>query len=162
MTMRIGLDFGGVIVRGRDHVSGEDTSIEDGDGAQVANVGALEGVSQLVSACDGCVWIVSKAGPRMQAQTLAWLEKVSFFPRTGLSAEHVKFCLQREDKKAICAELNLSHFVDDRIHVMQILRATVPHLYLFGHHEDAKFCPPWARFVQSWDQLVGKLIRPHH
>lgn len=132
MSMRIGLDFGGVIVRGRDHAQGEDTDIGDGDGAQVANVGAFEAVSQLVSACDGCVWIVSKAGPKMQVRTLAWLEAVSFFTRTGLSADHVKFCLQREDKKVICSDLGLSHFVDDRIHVMQILLHTVPHLYLFG------------------------------
>ncbi|MBK8179458.1 MAG: hypothetical protein IPK67_11355 [Planctomycetes bacterium] len=56
MSMRIGLDFGGVIVRGRDHAQGEDTRIGEGDGAEVANVGAFEAVSQLVSACDGgCV-----------------------------------------------------------------------------------------------------------
>jgi hypothetical protein len=161
MSMRVGLDFGGVIVRHRDAVQGEDTGLKDDDGTQVVNLGAFEAVNQLVSASNGCVWIVSKAGPKMQARTLAWLDKVAFYARTGLKAEHVKFCLEREGKKAICRDLKLSHFVDDRIHVMQILRHTVPHLYLFGPRENAGLCPHWANFVQNWNQVVALMVGPN-
>lgn len=160
--MRVGLDFGGVIVRGHKGASGEDTKLKGEEGVEVLHPGALKAVARLVSARDGAVWIVSKAGPRTHARTLAWLGAVDFFSRTGLGAEHVQFCARREDKKAICTALGLTHFVDDRIHVMQILRGTVPHLYLFGASEDRRYCLPWATFVQSWDQIADLLAPPGH
>lgn len=153
--MRVGIDFGGVIVRRENEVPGEDTDLNEADGTEVVQPGVFEAVARIVSACGGAVWIVSKAGPRMQARTLAWLEAAAFFSRTGLEAEHVRFCARREDKQAICKELGLTHFVDDRIHVMQILRGTVPNLCLFGPAEDRRYCPPWATFVQTWDQVAN-------
>lgn len=155
MNGHVGLDFGGVIVANRNAVSGEDTSLGDFDGSQVARDGAYDAIRQIVSACDGRVWIVSKAGLRMQARTLAWMDAVDFFSRTGLEADHVRFCLRREDKEGICRELAITHFVDDRVHVMQILRAAVPHLYLFGETEEQQhFCPPWATFVHTWGEVA--------
>jgi len=158
--MRVGLDFGGVIVRRRDGAAGEDTSLVGDERVEIAQPGVFEAVARLVSACDGAVWIVSKAGPRAEARTLAWLGAVDFFSRTGFGAEHVQFCARREDKKAICTALGLTHFVDDRIHVMQILRGSVPNLYLFGAPEDRRYCPPWATFVESWDQIANRLAPP--
>jgi hypothetical protein len=68
----------------------------------------------------------------MQERTLSWLQSVDFFSRTGLQPEHVCFCLQREDKASICRELGTSRFIDDHVHVMQILHGIVPHLCLFA------------------------------
>jgi hypothetical protein len=132
MSARIGIDFGGVIVRNLHEDTGEDTSLQNSSGAEAARYGAFDAVRQLCSACDGRVWIVSKAGPRMQERTLSWLQSVDFFSRTGLQPDHVSFCLQRQDKATICRDLEISHFIDDRVHVMQILRGAVPHLCLFG------------------------------
>jgi hypothetical protein len=40
------------------------------------------------------------------------------------------------------------------VHVMQILRAIVPHLCLFGEPGAERFCPPWASFASTWPQVV--------
>ena len=90
----------------------------------------------------------------MQARTRTWLDSTDFFSLTGLAPENVRFCLERQEKASICRDLNISHFVDDRIHIMQILRHTVPNLYLFGESGGEQYCPPWATFVSGWPQLV--------
>jgi hypothetical protein len=117
----------------------------------------FDAIHKIISICEGRVWIISKAGPRMQARTRAWLDTVDFFSRTGLDVEHVRFCLERQEKEAICRELGISHFVDDHVHVMQILRHTVPHLYFFGEQGRKRFCPPWATFVSNWAEVVELL-----
>lgn len=110
--------------------------------------------------CEGRVWIFSKAGERMQTRTLAWLQTVDFYARTRLDRNHVRFCHEREEKESICRELKISHFVDDRIHVMQILRDAVARLYLFGEQGRERYCPPWATFVTKWAQLPKLVICP--
>jgi hypothetical protein len=118
----------------------------------------FECVRAIAGACAGRIWIVSKAGPGMQARTLAWLHAVNFFARTDLKQDHVRFCLSRHEKETICRELEISHFLDDRVHVMQILRTAVPHLYLFGERGEERYCPPWATFVSSWAEVSALVI----
>jgi len=151
---RFGIDFGGVIVKTRKQMPGEDTDLAGCEREEVAHDGVFEAVRKIVSVLDGQVWIVSKAGLRMQARTLAWLESVDFFSRTDLKPDHIRFCLEREEKEGICKELKITHFVDDRIHVMQILRIAVPHLFLFGNVGEERSCPPWATFVSDWSKIV--------
>ena len=155
MNARIGIDFGGVIVRNLHEDTGEDTSLNNFSGAEAARDGAFDAIRPLCSACDGRVWIVSKAVPRMQERTMFWLQCVDFFSRTGLLPDHVRFCLQRENKASICRNLEISHFIDDRVHVMQILRGVVPHLCLFGERGAERFCPPWATFATNWAEVLG-------
>ena len=57
---------------------------------------------------------------------MTWLQSVDFFSRTGLHKDPLRFCLQREDKASICRELEITHFIDDRVHLMQILRGVFP------------------------------------
>jgi hypothetical protein len=66
----------------------------------------------------------------------------------------VRFCLQREDKASICREVEIRHFIDDRVHVMQILRGVVPHLCLFGEPGAERLCPPWSFFASSWAEVI--------
>jgi hypothetical protein len=49
----------------------------------------------------------------------------------------------------------ISHFIDDRVHIMQILRGVVPHLCLFGEPGAERFYPPWVTFARSWPQVLG-------
>jgi len=157
MKARFGIDFGGVIVRKRAQYRDEDTDLADHSKADVAIDGVFEAVREVVQICDGFVWIVSKAGPRMEARTRAWLAAVDFYSYTGLDPAHVRFCHERQEKKGVCRELKISHFIDDRIHVMQILRHTVPHLFLFGDQGAERFCPTWATFVSRWSEIPGLL-----
>ena len=154
---RIGIDFSGVIVRNRKLVRDEDTGLAGSDKAAVAQDGVFDAIHEIISICDGGVWIISKAGPRMQARTRAWLDTVDFFSHTGLDADHVRFCLKRQEKEVICRELEISHFVDDHVHVMQILRHTVPHLYFFAAQGRERFCPPWATSVSNWAEVMELL-----
>jgi len=48
----------------------------------------------------------------------------------------------------------MTHFVDDRVHVMQIRRGVVPHLCLYGEPGAERFCPPWASFAPNWAEVV--------
>ena len=98
VTTRVGIDFGGVIVKHHKHAR-EDTNLRDSDSAEIAQEGVFEAVREIVSVCSGCVWIVSKAGPKTQIRTIEWLHSVDFFCRTGLSPDHVHFCLERPDKE---------------------------------------------------------------
>ncbi len=154
----VGLDFGGVIVRHQSATLGEDTALPGGGGLELANAGVFEAVSRIVDAFSGKVWIISKAGIHMQERSLKWLDEVNFYNRTKFPPDHIRFCLTREAKKEICEELQVSYFVDDRIHVMQILRNTVDRLILFGNEERRRHCPPWARYATSWSEIEIELF----
>lgn len=159
--MRIGLDFGGVVVplahrrAGGQDATGEDTTI-DARG-QTTHPGALAGIATLVTRSSGNLWIVSKAGQRMEQRTRAWLDAWDVYDVTGLPRDRVYFCRTRQAKQPICEELAITHFVDDRVHLMQILRGTVPHLYRFAPEEDRHFTPTWATHVSNWPELVESL-----
>jgi len=153
--MRIGIDFGGVIASSPNH---EIASCEDTGPLNMAQNGAFNGIREMVSQTHGAVWIVSKAGPRMQEKTRAWLETVNFFRLTGMDPSHLLFCLERPEKRPICRSLGITHFVDDRIHIMQILRGTVPNLFLYGPELCRSLCPVFARYVSSWNELMDKLF----
>jgi hypothetical protein len=71
-----------------------------------------------------------------------------------MQPDQVRFCLQGEDKASICRELGISHFIDDRVHIMQILRGVVPHLCLFGEPVAERFCLPWATVAPTWPEVI--------
>ena len=74
------------------------------------------------------IHIVSKAHPVTRAIFLTRLRALDFWNYTGIPREHLHFCLHYEDKAEICAGLGVTHFVDDRLRVLQTLR-TVPNRY---------------------------------
>jgi len=154
--MRFGTDFGGVIVRNGGQTE-EDTVLNRRNGEEILLPGVLDALRRITEWCDGRVWIVSKARPRTQALTLAWMQSVDFHKRTGVPADHVLFCLKREEKAGLCRQHAITHFVDDRAHVMEILRDTVPRLYHFGEADPPEGCPSWARHVTGWADVLREL-----
>jgi hypothetical protein len=66
MNARIGIGFGGVIVRNLHEITGDDMSLNNSSGSEAARDGAFDAIRQLCSACDGRLLIVSKTGPRMR------------------------------------------------------------------------------------------------
>ena len=158
MNIRLGLDFGGVIVKAHDRNACEDTTLSFADRMDVAHDGALEGIKTMVSLTGGAVWIVSKAGPKMQQITRDWLDAVDFYSKTSMARDHLCFCEERPQKETICTSLNITHFVDDRLHIMQILRHCVPNLLLFGTEKNRRFCPPWASLVTNWPELMKQVF----
>lgn len=148
---RLGIDFGRVIQGGAQASGSADTAFLGGTLeaalASPATDGAFDVLPDLIDLVGGRAWIISKAGDRVRARTLAWLDHHDFYRRTGLPRENVRFCRKRSDKAAHCADLEITHMIDDRLDVHRALRGLVPHLYLFGPQ---KAVPQWVRHVPTW------------
>ena len=161
LQVRIGIDFGGVIIQNDALIQTGQTGevfLDSDDCENLAQPFAIEVIRDLVSTFDGRIWIVSKAKTQMQERTQAWLTAVNFFSRTALEANHLRFCTQREEKATICAELGITHFIDDSMSIIQILRGIVPHLYLFGEKPPEPHRPEWVTFVEDWTEVMDRII----
>lgn len=155
----LGLDFGRVIMCSPEGVEGADTRFlalpEDEALAIAPPVGAFQIIAALVVQFQGRVFIVSKAGPRIQRLTQAWLQTHDFFELTGMPRTALYFCRERSEKRNRALELELTHFVDDRVDVLMHLKDVVEHRYLFGRHVQV---PPWAVHVPDWPALQRELL----
>ncbi|MGI5150516.1 hypothetical protein ACQEVC_29885 [Plantactinospora sp. CA-294935] len=157
----LGVDVGGVLVTlaGRD----DDTSFF---GGQPLLTPAVPGVFDALAALTagpfaGRLHLVSKAGPKVAANTRAWLVHHRFFDRTGIPVGHLHFVRERRDKAPVCQRLGITHFVDDRLDVLAHLE-TVEHRYLFLGGTDERppdgAVPDWATVADTWAAL-GTLLR---
>lgn len=159
---RIGIDIGRVIMT--PVVGGKaDTAFLSG-GLEKAlktppSPGAFEGVRTLVTAFAGQAWLVSKAGPKVQQKTKQWLRHWDFYGETGLPREHLRFCLERAQKLGHCRQLKITHFVDDRLDVLEHLRGRVPNLYLFGEQPGLAQPPDWVTPVADWGETTETVLR---
>jgi hypothetical protein len=158
---RLGIDIGRVLMCPADSDGRPDTSFLSADEAGALAVPPaphmLAVVPELVRRFEGRVWLVSKAGPRIERLTLRWLQHHRFFERTGLRRDRVRFCRRREDKRAHAIELGLTHFIDDRVDVLIHLRGVVSDLLLFGAQTAA--IPTWVRPVRDWPAVATALLR---
>ncbi|WP_431687429.1 hypothetical protein [Hahella sp. NBU794] len=121
--------------------------------------GAIERLTHLVEVFEGRVWLVSKAGKNTQHKTRLWLAHHRFFERTGMPAHHLRFCFKRHEKAGHCAELGLTHFVDDRLDVLRHLQGLAPHLYLFGEQLKSQPAPDWVEPTLNWDETFTAICR---
>lgn len=154
---RLGVDFGRVIHGGLLAPGDDDTVFLDGGFEEALASPATEGVYDvlpgLVAAFEGRAWIISKCGDRVRKRTLAWLDHHDFYARTGLPRENVRFCRKRAEKAGHCAELGITHMIDDRLDVHGAIREIVPYRYLFGPKEG----PEWVRHLPDW--AAAEVIR---
>lgn len=158
----LGLDFGkvimGAVLDGKADTTFLGTSFETAMTTQPSD-GAIEAVSTLVDAFEGKVWIVSKCGESVQRKTLGWLSRWRFYETTGLPKGNVHFCRERHEKAPICERLGITHFVDDRLDVLEPMVGIVPNLFLFGEQRDRVACPEWALAVPDWAATVECVLR---
>jgi hypothetical protein len=149
---RLGVDFGRVIHGAAAPSGAEDTVfLQGGDEEALRSPpteGAFDVLPRLVELFGGRVWIISKCGERIQRRTLRWLAHHDFYERTGMSPRNVRFCRKRSEKAVHCAELKITHMIDDRLGVHRALRDLVPYRYLFGLQEEP--APEWVRPVLTW------------
>jgi len=113
------VDVGGVLTKSRREAAWED---KIGHAAP----GALEGLRRLVQLFgDENVFLVSKVhlGGGMQHRTERWLHDTCMVcERTGLKSGNIRFCENTtgsDGKGVVAKELQLSHFVDDRLEVLE-------------------------------------------
>jgi hypothetical protein len=157
--LNLGVDIGRVIIGGGTVPGGNDTQFFSGDTARMlatpAVPAAMETLARLVPLF-GQVWLVSKCGERVQRHTRQWLDHHDFAARTGIPRDHLRFCLKRPDKAVHCAQLGITHFVDDKLDVHQALRGIVPHRYLFGPQRTPP--PGWVRPTLTWAAVETEIL----
>jgi hypothetical protein len=138
---KLGIDIGRVLIAPDAADGRADTSFIGGSMetalATPPYEGMFEVVPELVELFGGRVWLVSKAGPRVQEKTRQWLDLHRFFERTGIEPSNLRFCLERPQKALHCRELAITHFIDDRADVLACLEGVVPHRFLFGPQKKA-------------------------
>ena len=120
--LRIGIDVGGVIVPGATAGNGkEDTLLSDaGHLKQKPMHGSLEVCKWLVETLGpDNVFVVSKAGRKVESNTLNWMQKTGFFDATLIRRQNVHFVRERCDKASLCAKLGINSFVDDNLGVLK-------------------------------------------
>ncbi|MFN7971028.1 MAG: hypothetical protein U0166_01535 [Acidobacteriota bacterium] len=158
---RLGVDIGRVLMCPAGDDGRPDTSFLDGDERQALAVPAAphlyEVLPGVVRSFEQRVWLVSKAGPRIERLTLRWLHHHDFYRRTGLRQDRVRFCRRREDKREHALVLGLTHFIDDRPDVLEHLRGVVANLFLFGAQR--QLAPDWTVPVRDWLAVAAALSR---
>jgi len=158
----LGIDIGRVLMCPVDDDGRADTSFLDRpDAAALAIPPAphvWDVVPALVEAFAGRVWLVSKAGARIEALSRRWLAHHGFFARVGMAPDAVRFCRRRPEKRDHALALGLTHFIDDRVDVLGALHGAVPNLYLFG--VQAGPCPAFATATRDWRAVGAALLRP--
>lgn len=156
----IGIDIGRVIIGPT--IDGVEDTVFIGRTVQEAMQsppapGAFAAVGELMRRFDGRVWLVSKCGPSVERKTLLWLDHWRFHEQTGLPKSHVRFCRERREKAEHARELGLTHFIDDRLDVLEPMRELVPHLLAFG--EETGRVPDWADHVRDWSSVSAWFAR---
>lgn len=159
--MKLGIDIGRVLISPDVHGK-QDTSFIGGSLQDALDTppyeGMIEVVPALVQLFGGQVWLVSKCGPRVQEKSRLWLRHHRFFERTGIPPENLRFCLERPQKADHCADLGITHFIDDRLDVLQHLNGIVAHRYLFGPQKKTVSVQGVVA-LPRWDQALA-LIEP--
>lgn len=161
MRCVLGVDIGGVVLDGADYR--EDATPRGpvlGPASEMPGVKtALVTLREEVFGPD--IFLVSKCGPQTEARAREWLAEEGFLEAIGVSASHVRFCRQRADKAGICADLGVTHFVDDRLEVLSLMPA-VPERYLFQPDPDevAAFAAhlPSVIVVEGWPALCAAVL----
>lgn len=149
---RLGIDFGRVIQGAALPDGGADTVFLSGGHEEAMRTpptdNAFEVLNRLVNRFGGRAWVISKCGPRVEERTRQWLERHNFYGQTGVPSKNVRFCRRRADKAVHCAELGITHMIDDRLEVHEALYGLVPHLYLFGVYDGP--IPHWVEHTRTW------------
>ncbi|MEN9614401.1 MAG: hypothetical protein RLZZ347_708 [Candidatus Parcubacteria bacterium] len=114
--VRLGIDFGGVIIQngpvcGHPDKISEDPRYLD----RPAIPGAFESIAKLVRLFGPQdIFIVSRCSEAGEQKIRNWLYYKSFWEQTRMLRENIRFCRHRHEKGPICKELNIDYFVDDR------------------------------------------------
>lgn len=161
--MNLGIDIGRVIISNLGPDGREDTAFIGGSLQDALRTppmpGAFDAIARLVRAFEQRVWLISKCGPSVQGKTRRWLEHTGFYDATGVRRDRLVFCLERPQKAGHCIRLEITHFVDDRIDVLEAMRGRVPNLFLFGPQRRPVSDASWLTPVLDWPAALEAVLR---
>jgi hypothetical protein len=154
----LGVDVGGVLID-RIRADGSDTSFFSNRFLETPPVeGAFDVLERLAAKRFGQnICIVSKCGPRTEEKTRLWLSAHRLLGRLGLTEANLHFCRERRDKGPICKRLGVTHFIDDRLDVLEYL-TTVRHRFLFGPQEHEPSSSAGVICVKTWAEAADALL----
>ncbi len=116
--MKIGIDFGGVIVQASE---GEGFNPDLAEAIAVPD--SIESITELAKEHE--IFIVSKASRRVQSFTRQWLATVNFYQTTSFIPSNLVFCEKRSEKASICKKLGIDWYIDDNHEVISSLAGIV-------------------------------------
>jgi len=152
MRAGLGLDFGGVICERAD--AGEERAAEMPLEAFNPVPDAFCVIAEMNKLFCGRVWIVSKATAQTERMTREWLKLRRFSEMTGVSSQCIHFTRDRFGKRGVCLKFGITHFADDQVKALDVLRGCVKHLYLFGGDSDENGITP----AEDWI-VLGRLLK---
>lgn len=159
-TPKLGIDFGGIIVPA---ATADDPSLfgsDCEDNGIPPRCGTIEALQKLVPAFEGNVWIISRA-PRTAQCTRHWLARHDFWRQTGMNSSNLVFCWDRKDKLTVCRALSITHYLDDRLPVLEALQGHVDHLYFMPDEIEERPSDPVIP-VESWEDAVKAILGTMH
>ncbi len=154
--LRIGIDFGGVIVPSQTDSDSNDNPFFDWASDRFLTVQECKGATSVLQQMlkQGYqLHLVSKAKAKakMRRRTLQWLSKHRFIG-TIFEQSRIHFCEKRAEKRDICKNLGISLLIDDSIDVLNACQGQVKYLVLFGASVSQDFVP-----CRDWN-MVQKYI----
>lgn len=157
----IGIDVGGVII---DRVDDDaDTSFFSKNYLKTsATPGCFEAIAAISRAFEGRVHILSKCGETVDGKTRKWLRVQEFYAATGVREGNVHFCRTRPEKGPIAEALELTHFIDDRLDVLEHMTTVNERiLFLGGNPSNATEIdlPAWATRTEDWPDTLAAIER---
>ena len=156
----LGIDIGGVIID-RQNDSTDTSFFGPNYLLTTAVPGVFDAIKSLVDR-GYQVHLVSKCGSNVERKTREWLKHHRFFERTGVDPARLHFCRTRPEKGPICRALGVTHFVDDRLDVLDCLDS-VGEVFLFQpNRDDAQRHGRGhrARRFDRWEDLVKRIQNP--
>ena len=146
MKRVLGIDVGNVIIGG----GGEDTSFFSNNYLRTPALdGVFEVLPRIVPKFDDVV-IISKCGNRVRNKTMEWMKHYDFHTKTGIGVDKFNFCYKREDKAWIAQFWEVTHYLDDRMDIINSMRGVVPNLFLFAPNVRATVTQGGFHIVPSW------------
>lgn len=158
MNKILGVDIGGVIIDRQNDST--DTSFF---GPNFLLTTAVPDVMvQLRKLVEGGfeVHLVSKCGTNVELKTRQWLQDQRFFERTGIHPARLHFCRTRPEKGPICRDLGVTHFVDDRLDVLDCLDSVGEVILFQPNDQDAQRhrAGHRARRFDRWEEVARALM----
>ena len=153
--MAIGVDFGGVVACRPEACAHHVTELDPSLVPPIS--GSEQALVELLRLFGGRVWLISKASKPTQDWTRRWLKTHGFFGLGRLQREQVVFVGQSREKRDECLIHGITHFVDDQLGNLDLLRGAVDWLCLFGAESSAEDDSPVLR-VRGWESAL-RLVR---
>ncbi|MGC1184369.1 MAG: hypothetical protein WBA31_04350 [Candidatus Dormiibacterota bacterium] len=159
----LGVDVGGVII---DRASEDsDTSFFGENYLLTPPVpGAFKELGDLTLRFGRRVHVISKCGPSVEGKTRSWLRSHDFFEITGIPTDNLHFVRTREEKAPICEALGVTHFIDDRVDVLQSMTSVRNRVLFLGGNPPAMHpsdIPIYLAAARTWQEITALIAVPH-